>query len=284
MRDWETRGLNVGDTIAHYDTLSGSRVTEPAPPLYLYSPRFGSVRQVVSFQQNEQSETALAVFAPFGTRTQVEPVLSASSKQHYQARTERGHRSLHAASTQQWGGVVSCALGPESFHNGFQPYENFHVIRSGKFELTEALQLARSAESAQAWSQTIVLQVFIDHQQATESAGVTRVDRLYTVDRPPSRPKLRIIKLASTPHAAPGETVHFTIRFDNVGNELIGNVTIIDSLAPRLEFVPGSAQCSLPANFSTQPHENGSEILRWEIIDPLPSGEGGVIRFQCRVR
>jgi len=24
--------------------------------------------------------------------------------------------------------------------------------------------------------------------------------------------------------------------------------------------------------------------LRWEIVEPMPVGEGGIIRFQCRVR
>ena len=55
---------------------------------------------------------------------------------------------------------------------------------------------------------------------------------------PPGNPRLRLVKVASTPFAKPGEEVDFTLRFDNVGNQPIGNVTILDSLSTRLEYVP----------------------------------------------
>ena len=64
----------------------------------------------------------------------------------------------------------------------------------------------------------------------------------------------------------------------------MGNVTIVDNLTTRLEFVPGTAQSSMNASFSTQPNEVGSLVLRWEITNPIEAGQGGVIRFQCRVR
>ena len=98
------------------------------------------------------------------------------------------------------------------------------------------------------------------------------------------KPRLRVCKIASRHEARPGEDVEFTIRFDNVGDQVIGNVTVIDNLTTRLEYVPDSAQCSLKAQFSTQPNEGGSLVIRCEITDPLKPGTGGVIRFRCRVR
>ena len=65
----------------------------------------------------------------------------------------------------------------------------------------------------------------------------------------------------------------------------MGNVTIIDHLMPRLEFVEGSAESSVPAEFKTEqklPEE--SLVLRWEITDVLKVNQGGIIRFQARVR
>ena len=84
--------------------------------------------------------------------------------------------------------------------------------------------------------------------------------------------------------AQPGDNVDFTIRFDNIGNQAIGNVTIIDSLTTRLEYVPGSAQSSRQAEFSTEPNEGDSLVLRWEFVDALGAGEGGMVRFHCKVR
>ena len=92
------------------------------------------------------------------------------------------------------------------------------------------------------------------------------------------------MKVASTSLANPGDTVDFTIRFDNVGNQPIGNVTILDSLNTRLEFVPDSAQCSVDAKFTTQPNEGDSVVVSCELSRPLDVGKGGILRFRCRVR
>jgi uncharacterized repeat protein (TIGR01451 family) len=97
-------------------------------------------------------------------------------------------------------------------------------------------------------------------------------------------PRLRLIKLASTAAAEPGETLEFTIRFDNRGDVPISNIKIIDSLATRLEYIADSEECTLRALFSTLDNVAGSTKLQWEVREELQPGEGGVIRFRCRVR
>jgi len=74
------------------------------------------------------------------------------------------------------------------------------------------------------------------------------------------------------------------IRFDNIGSEVVGNVTIADSLTARLEYIDGSAGSSVPAEFFVEPNEASSHILRWEITQPLHAGDFGVVRFRCRVQ
>jgi uncharacterized repeat protein (TIGR01451 family) len=93
-----------------------------------------------------------------------------------------------------------------------------------------------------------------------------------------------VIKVASTNVALPGEIVDFTIRFDNIGDQKIGNVTLIDNLTTRLEYVEGTAQASRKAEFFTEVNEQDSLVLRWEFAEPLGPGEGGLVRFHCRVR
>jgi hypothetical protein len=51
-----------------------------------------------------------------------------------------------------------------------------------------------------------------------------------------------------------------------------------------LEYIPDSAECTPAANFSTQQNDGESLVLRWEILDPVEVGEGGLVRFRCRVR
>ena len=89
--------------------------------------------------------------------------------------------------------------------------------------------------------------------------------------------------VASTQTAQPGEFIDFTLRFDNVGDQPLGNIVLIDNLTTRLEYVADSAQSSVKAEFAAQGNEGESLVLRWEITDPIEPGEGGIVRFRCRV-
>jgi uncharacterized repeat protein (TIGR01451 family) len=78
--------------------------------------------------------------------------------------------------------------------------------------------------------------------------------------------------------------VEFTLRYDNIGEQPVSNVTIIDSLTTRLEYVDGSQSSSREAEFDTQENDGESLVLRWALTEPLKVNEGGIVRFQCRVR
>ena len=66
-------GLEMEDAVAHYDTLDGRTVVEPSNEVYLYSPRFGAVRQVVGLVSNEERQRVAGVDLPqkLGTPTTV---------------------------------------------------------------------------------------------------------------------------------------------------------------------------------------------------------------------
>jgi len=61
-------------------------------------------------------------------------------------------------------------------------------------------------------------------------------------------------------------------------------VTLVDNLTNRLQYVQGTAECSLDAKFIHTDNDASSLTLRWEVDKPLEPGKGGVIRFKCRVR
>jgi len=81
-----------------------------------------------------------------------------------------------------------------------------------------------------------------------------------------------------------GDIVTFTLKYSNDGGRPITDVIVSDSLTGRLEYVPGSAQSSRDAVFTTQPNDAGSQVLRWQITGALLPGQSGVVRFQTRVR
>src|SRR5262249_19706756 len=80
-----------------------------------------------------------------------------------------------------------------------------------------------------------------------------------------------------------GDVVTFTLKYSNQGDQPISDVVVSDSLTARLEYIPGSAQTSRSAVFTTQPNESGSVILRWQINGVLQPGQSGVVRFQAKV-
>ena len=123
----------------------------------------------------------------------------------------------------------------------------------------------------------------MEGKRASAVTGDVRAEAEFVVDVP-NHPRLQVCKIASANNALPGETVDFTIRFDNVGDQKIGNVSIVDSLTTRLEYVAGSEQSSMKATFTATPNEAGSVVLKWDLTDPVPANGGGAVHFQCRVR
>jgi len=278
-------GLDTEDTIAHYDTVDGQRIVQPSNRVSIYSPRFAAVRQVVTLEQKSQRIHLSGVHLPTTLVQHHWGETPRLGQQQLQARRQIGRDQLAAFRARHPGEILAGEVRLQGMHDErVKPSEAAADLAPGRSEAAELAWLAEGIQAAVAWSHDAAVQVILDHQAAAAVTDVDSIGVVYTVDQPPPNPKLQIVKTASTASVKPGETVQFTLYFDNVGNQVIGNVTIIDNLTARLEYVPDSAQCSLPSRFSTQQNEAGSLVLRWEITDPLEPDQGGVIRFTCRVR
>jgi uncharacterized repeat protein (TIGR01451 family) len=282
--DWQVQGLEMEDTIAHFDTVDGRTLVTPSNEVQIYAPRFGAVRQVLGVVENETTNRLGGIHNPTRITQHDETRIVATDKQNLQAGKQTGTKHATTFRSKQGDGVVSNTVKLQGFRNAFKAYEDLAVVRYGMMLEAEGAVLAKGVTNAIAWEHKQAIQIVLDRQSALVDVSNQRLETVYTVKSPPANPKLRVVKVASTSFADPGDTVAFTIRFDNIGNQPIGNVTVIDNLTTRLEYVPNSTQCSVAAKFSAQPNEGGSEVLRWEITDPLPVGRGGVIRFDCRVR
>jgi uncharacterized repeat protein (TIGR01451 family) len=107
---------------------------------------------------------------------------------------------------------------------------------------------------------------------------------LASVEEPPSRPGIEVLKQASIVEAEPGDVVTFTIGYRNMGNMAIGSVSVVDSLLPRLDYVPGSSTGPQGTVFTVRANTSGSTELRWDLPGTLPAGAKGSVSFQARVR
>lgn len=282
--DWEVLGLEAEDTVAHFDTVDGRTLVEPSNRVCIYAPRFASVRHVVNVVAHERHDQAGGTQAALRPSLGRENLPVASSRQNLQPLGQIAARPPVNLQSRQGDGVVSDALVVRAFQDAFLPYEDFAIIRCGQTDASQVAMLAKGAAAAMAWTVDQSAQALVDNLGVVELVRDEQAQEIFTYKSDIGSPKLRVLKVASTATAAPGETVDFTIRFDNVGTQVIGNVTILDSLSPRLEFVHDSAQCSREAKFFTESNTSGSLVVRCELAEPLKPNEGGVIRFSCRVR
>jgi uncharacterized repeat protein (TIGR01451 family) len=282
-RDWSLEGLDPEDTIAHYDTLDGRTVVTPSCRVCIYSPRFAAVRQVlVPFGEN-QLVRAGGVDRPVGPvpANVVQPVTTAL--QPVEPVGEIGQKApvTFLERAPPMGFIAQDVI--RATVDRLKPYENFDAIRRGLIQEDEKPFLAQVVQAAIVWTLDQGVEVAINGKKAVVLEGDQRAQATYTIE-PPDHPCLRVCKVASACSAKPGEIVEFTLRFDNVGDQTVGNVTIVDNLTTRLELVPGTAQCSRESQFSTEANPQGSLVLRFEISEPLKPGEGGIARFKCVVR
>ncbi len=282
-QDFSVRGLHPEEAIGHFDTLDGRTIVEPTNKVCIYAPRFAAVRKVDRAYNDNKYEMVVGASQPIKAHQEDERNLANTTMQPLQPIGAIEDRGPIGLIDRQPAIVLDRQQLPGTQRGALKAYEDFTFIGTGILQEADKPILAQRIEAAITWTSDQGLQTIIEGQQATAVIGDKRAAAVFEVDVP-NHPKLQICKIASTDNAKPGETVDFTIRFDNVGDQKMGNVTIIDNLTPRLEFVPGTAQSSLDATFSTQANEVGSQVLRWEIVKPLAAGAGGVVRFQCKVR
>ena len=264
--NWEIYGLGLEDTVAHYDSLDGRTLVEPSNKVCVYAPRFGAVRVVTRIAENENIDQAGGVKLPQQLVKAERVAVPTSSLQRYQARGDVGTKMPSAYRRRQGDGAVSTALFASGFQDAFLPFEDISAIRNGILDQSEKARLSEGVQAAIVWTEDVAVQAVLNGRVAIALTQNERTEAVFTVKDLRS-PKLRVIKVASTQSAQPGEFIDFTLRFDNIGDQPLGNVVLVDNLTMRLEYVPGSAQSSLKARFAVEPNEADSLVLRWEIDD-----------------
>ncbi len=282
-KDWSVDGLALEDTVVHYDTIEGDTFVEPSNRVCIYSPRFASVRKVYGIVQHDYLDRIAGVNVPVPIEGLGDVQIATTKVQPLQPGLNLGTSAASGIRENTPPIGLENQEGLIGTHASVIPYEDFNDIRRAMLDNSEKARLAELIQAAVAWSHDAAVQVVIDNIATHEEVSVASAGELHIYSLE-GKPRLRVCKLASRSEARPGETVEFTLQFENVGDQVIGNVTVIDNLTTRLEYVEGSQTCSLNANFSVTQNEGESLQLRWEITEPMKATEGGVIRFTCRVR
>jgi uncharacterized repeat protein (TIGR01451 family) len=281
--DWTIEGLEQEDTIAHYETIDGRIVVTPSNKVCIYAPRFAAIRQVVdplAYARFDAAGGALQRVAPVRIDEQEEANTSIAE---VEPSIDRLREPTSLLLERKHPGELGRDRRVAATFGTLAPYANLEIVRSGEIIGEDRVKIARASLAAITWAGDQAAQVMLDSRQAHADVSVLAPGTIYHLFEP-NNPKLRLCKLASTGAAQPGEEVEFTLRFDNIGDRVIGNVTIVDNLTTRLQYVPDTQKSSVEANFSTEVNEGDSLVLRWEITEPLQPGKGGVLQFRARVR
>ncbi len=283
--DWTVHNLEIEDTVAHFDTVDGRTLVEPSNRVHLYAPRFGAVRKVEGIYSSGQITVLSETKREMGLKERKhseELGFTAQETQTGYARTQHQPGGVGGRTASAGAGVTAGLVGASNFESVLSEW---NVLQGRALGSAELLYLTEGSLSARGWMGQEGVKVSIGEQVPMAATTEEGAESFFVVKEGDSKTsKLRLIKVASKKSAQPGDLVEFTLRFDNVGTEPIGNVTILDNLTTRLEFLPGSAQSSLASGFVVQPNEGGSFTLRFEITDPLKAGEFGIVKFHCRVR
>lgn len=281
--DWTVDGLEPEDAVAHYDTLDGRVVVTPSNRVCVYAPRFAAIRRVenpLAHERRQLIDVAIDETAPTNS-IDSQPVVA--STQRTAVAINLGERPANLFRGREQAAEYVQLVKPGEFYNTLGAYANLELVRTGQLDGSEQPLIKRSVQAAIAWNGDQAAQVVFSNRQAVAVVGLRQPGVVYQTDEP-GDPRLRLVKLASTSNALPGEEVEFTLRFDSIGDQTIGNVTIIDNLTTRLEYIPNTAKSTVAASFSSVPNGTGSTVLRWEIKEPVKPGEGGVLQFKCRVK
>lgn len=282
-RQGDVRGLGPEDTVVHYRTEAGKLRMEASNRVCIYAPRFAAVRKITPLNVADDALPAYVADEPLGPNLAARGVPSLAvlrrqpSADHSQLGVPTPYRD------RRLGQEVVGRQPLREFAQVFAPHEDFRVIRTGLLAGSELAQVNTYVDAAITWTDKAAVQVILGSQVLAVTEEAQPVGEIYHLAREGS-PELRLIKLASDDEAQPGEEIQFTLRIDNVGTRPAAAVTILDNLTPRLQYVPETAESSCPADFSAVPNDVGSQVLRWELREPLEPGHGCVLRFTAEVR
>ena len=276
-------GLDQEDTVGHYRTKEGHLVVTPSNRVCIYAPRFGAVRQVI----NPMGATKRVFIDSVGdSRSLFETARNAPTNVALHQQTLVDQTADTPAglfrTRMQAGETVRLEAVADTI-GLVGPYSNLLLVHLGQIIETESAIVSKSTLNAITWTGDQQVQVTLAGQGASAIFSSKQPGVIYEAIEP-NNPRLRVCKLASTDSAHPGDEVEFTLRFDNVGDTAISEVTILDNLTARLAYVEGTAQSTLDADFSTERNTQGSLILKWQITEPISPGKGGVLTFKTRVR
>ena len=285
-------GLTAGDTVARYRPAADGPVTAAtiasetklavANCECVYSPRFGSVRQVVRLFEERLplGPGGLTTDTSLANERSLQPVTAAGQRVALQA-ARRARMGLAVEERSGPLGVDTAAL-PEESLGELRPAERAGELQPESADRRERLAEAIGLDVPIAWTRLTAANAMINERAATvvsagQGTATLRVES-------PGRAELTLCKRAGSDAVRVGEELDFTIAFLNSGDVPLTDIVVVDVIPDRLKLIPASPAASLPAEIEVEAASTGGLRLSWRLLEPLPIGAGGFVRFRTIVR
>lgn len=280
-------GLDSEDTVAAFTDHTGDLRTTPSNRVAVYAPRFGSVRTVTGLVADIKVDQALGA----------KDTIAVDNLKTGHAALENVHETgLYGLQTNDRADGMKSSVPPmqarrteiagqnQKFDHGLEG----RVFSSpGIFNRNDGIILVQQMRNAITWTREDFPVINAVTTNASEITAKFKVQQTIGVeDERETKGNVHIIKLADREVAQSGDTITFTIRFQNTGDFDVYDVSVVDNLTPRLDYVSGSASIDEehPGEVIVEPNGEGSSILTFRLDSPLKGHESGTITFDATVR
>lgn len=280
----DMQGLEAEDTVVEFSDNHGKRRVQPSNKVCIYAPRFAAVSSISAPLAGTSIVKAAGAhdgqaLAGFNARMRIDEHRDVDQLEALRKRTRAS-----GLDKQQSDGVFDNTVSVEVHSKLINLFESIKFIGDREFSREERLAITDGMAAAGAWSRDlspVISASDVTGQLVTQSV---KLEGYTGVEDPRGPGQLRVVKLADKSVAEIGDTIEFTIRFDNLGGLELNDVVLIDNLTPRLEYVDGSATHTLDGELQVEDNGEGSSKLTFRLTGPLDGKTGGVLKFQCVVR
>ena len=277
-------GLDTEDAVAEYRDSKGRPHIVPTNRVAIYSPRFGNVGTTSGIEAGITVTGSLAavdlrrgeglknraVISDHEQRMPLESVRTRSRADGFenQQREAAAHQATLLSQNLDLAGTI----------------EDVQNLKAPEMRQALRAKIARMRQNAIAWSRNEYPMIRATVAGAQEVTIKYAPSEIVGIDDRRKPGRIEIVKLADRQTALPGEIVTFRIEYENAGDLPLTDVTIVDNLTPRLDYVGETGVSSRPAIFGATDNGEGSVILSWKLNEALPGKARGFVTFKARVR
>ena len=277
-------GLDTEDTIGEFIDENGDIQVRPSTRACVYAPRFAAVRSI------SQPVLDYSIDMPAGAH---DGVILAGLDRELAPDTQAQADQLSGINMRSRASGLGVDEGDSSVgqietteqHLKIQnTYEDRNFVTEGQFQQGLEPVLANGIQLAGVWTRDLNPIIVAADEFGQQVMGEFKAEEYVGAEDRRTPGELEIIKTADTASAHPGDEIIFTIRFANRGGRPVSEVRIMDHLTPRLEYVPGSALSELDGQLDLTDEDDGTQVLTFELTEPLEGGQTGEITFRVLVR